>query len=101
MNDTKWDEVRLAMYGLGPFSPKWRTRDRASGYVSEWDGEWYYHFRTGGYDSIEWLEIATANRDQRNTVRAALHGIHVPGEETPTGFRVYGFTEAGRVLEYL
>jgi|GEM_PF-6852862 len=56
MDDTKWDEVRLAMYGLGPRSPRWRTRDRVSGYVSDWDGEWFYDFRTGGDDTIEWVE---------------------------------------------
>ena len=101
MNDTKWDEVRLAMYGLGPHSPKWRTRDRVSGYESDWDGEWFYHFRTGGYATIEWVEIATADPTQREAVRSALHFVHVPGEETPAGFRVYGFTEPGLVLEYL
>lgn len=101
MNNTKWDELRLAMYGLGVMSPAWRTRDRTSGYVSEWDGEWYYHFRGGGYECIEWVEIATLNSDQHEAVRTALRDVHVPGEEMSTGFRVYGFAESGQVLEYL
>jgi hypothetical protein len=89
------------MYGLGTPHPKWRTRDRVSGYVSDWDGEWYYHFRSGGYATIEWVEIAAVDTVQREAVRTALQHIHVPGEEIPTGFRIYGFTEAGASVAFL
>jgi hypothetical protein len=101
MNDTKWDEIRLAMYGLGASHPKWRTRNWVSGYVSDWDGEWFYHFRSGGYEFIEWLEITTADSDQRDAVRNALRAIHVPGEEIPGGFRIYGFTDPGTPVDYV
>jgi len=33
MNETKWDELRLAMYALGNLHPRWRTKD-VSGYAS-------------------------------------------------------------------
>ena len=52
MNNTKWDQLRLAMYDLDDFSPRWRTKD-LSGYLSDWDGEWFHHFRTSGYETIE------------------------------------------------
>ena len=52
MNDTKWDELRLGMHGLEIFSPRWRTKDAENGYVSEWDTEWFHHFRIGGYATI-------------------------------------------------
>jgi hypothetical protein len=26
MNDAKWEELRLAMYGLAAFHPQWRTK---------------------------------------------------------------------------
>ena len=101
MNNTKWDEVRLAMYELGAAHPMWRTKDYESGYVCPWDGEWFYHFRQGGYDTIEWAEIAVTSQEQRTLVRDALRKIHVPGEETPEGFRVFGYTQPGVPLSYI
>ena len=100
MNDTKWDELRLAMYGLGECHPKWRTKD-VSGYLSEWDGEWYYHFRAGGYASIQWVEIRVTSPEQDAAVLAALREVHVPGGRTEQGFRVYGYTETGTSTDYL
>jgi hypothetical protein len=101
MNDTKWEEIRLAMYGLAELSPQWRTRDLENGFVSPWDGEWFYHFRTGGYATIEWLEIAIANEAQRVAVLEALRKIHVPGEGLPNAIRVYGYVQPGASVAYL
>ncbi|MEO5738599.1 MAG: DUF6678 family protein [Variovorax sp.] len=39
MNNTKWEELRLGMYGLGKLSPKFRVRNLRSQRLSEWDGE--------------------------------------------------------------
>ena len=39
INHTKWDELRLAVYGLGELSPKWRTLEAGDGHLSEWNGE--------------------------------------------------------------
>ena len=77
MNDTKWEELRLAMYTLDKLSPMWRTKDRVSEFIWPWDGEWYYHFRGYGYASIEWVEIRTESNEQREAVRARLKQIHV------------------------
>ena len=101
MNDTKWDELRLAMYALGPLSPRWRTLDVENGYLSDWDGEWFYHFRNGGYKFIKWVEIAIATPEQRHTVLTELAKVHVPGHCTETGFRVLGYGELGAEIDYL
>lgn len=101
MNNTRWNELRLAMYTLGDLSPRWRTKDRVTGHISAWDGEWFYHFRNGGYDTIEWVEIATTTAAQHDAVRTALRSIHVPGEEMPTGFRVLGWVAAGAEVKYI
>jgi hypothetical protein len=101
MNNTKWEEVRLAMYGLGELSPRWQVRDVKTGYVSDWEGEWFYHFRTGGYETIEWLDIATVTEEQRVAVRDALRKIHVPGAEIPSGFRIFGYAKSGEFVDYL
>lgn len=99
MNNAKWDELRLAMHYLGPISPKWRTRDLESGYESPWDGEWFYHFRTGGYEAIEWVEIKVDSPEQEHAVLNALRSIHVPGNRTEVGFKVYGYARGP--MEYI
>ena len=101
MNNTKWEEIRQGMLALGELSPQWRTKDSDSGHVSHWDGEWYYHFSEDGYDSIEWLEIATPSAEQRAAVAHLLRSVHVPGEVTDAGFRVYGYVSPGVGSEYL
>ena len=100
MNDTKWEELRRAMHGLGELSPAWRTKD-VSGYVSPWDGDWYFHFREGSYDSIEWIEIRVISPGQERAVLASLREIHVPGERAEGVFRVYGYAPADTPLNYL
>jgi hypothetical protein len=101
MNDTKWDELRLAMYGLDELAPRWRTLDVESGYLSMWDREWYYHFRNGGYKSIQWVEIAADTVEQQVAVLRELARIHVPGERTVSGYRVFGYVETGRAVDYI
>ena len=101
MNNTKWDKLRLAMYGLGTLSPYFRTLSVENGYLSPWDGEWYYHFRIGGYESIRWVEIAVTTEEQEKAVLQELVRIHLPGERTETGFRVFGYAEAGMSVSYI
>lgn len=101
MNDSKWNELRLAMYELGPQSPKWRTRDKENGYTCPWEGEWFYHFRNGGYSTIEWVELRIDSPAQREAVLAVLRKVHVPGEETELGFRVWGWVPLGAQIDYI
>lgn len=101
MNDAKWEELRLAMYELGRLSPQWRTKDIENNYLSEWDGEWFHHFRAGGYKSIYWLDIRLDSEAQREAVLQELRKIHVPGELTEGGCRVFGYLPPGKAVEYL
>lgn len=100
MNNTKWDELRSAMYELDP-SPKWRTCDLENGYVCRWDGEWFYHFNEGGYEKIDWCEIRIDSDEQEKEVLAILRRIHVPGERSENGFRIFGYSPPDRAAEYL
>jgi len=100
MNDTKWDELRLAMWGLTPKQPKWRTKDLETGFISAWDGDWFYHFRVGGYATIEWVEIHCEPVAQRSVVQQELARVHVPAERTDDGFRVYGFIIPGNSIHF-
>lgn len=89
------------MYGLGLLSPKWRTLNVNNGHLSEWDGEWFYHFRNGGYKFIKWVEIAVESPEERQAVLTELAKIHVLGETTDAGFRVLGYAELGVEVDYL
>jgi hypothetical protein len=100
MNDTKWYELRLAMYELAGLTPRWRTKD-LSGYLSPWDGDWFYHFQEGGYGSIEWAEIRVAIPEEEVAVQAALRRVHVPGHRVEHGFRDYGYAKEGSALDYI
>lgn len=99
MNDTKWDELRLAMNGIEPV-PTWSTVHRDTGYSSDPDSDWFYHFR-GGYDAILHVDIAAPNVQQRSAIRLALMSIHVPGEETDSGFRIFGYVVEGQAVDYI
>lgn len=99
MNDTKWNELRLAMYELKP-APKWRTKDIENGYLSEWDSEWYYHFRDGGYSTIEWVEIRITSPEQKECILEKLAKIHVPIESTSESIKVFGYIKTGQFVEY-
>jgi hypothetical protein len=101
MNDTKWEELWRAMYELDELTPRWRTQDVKSGHLSEWDREWFYHFRNGGYRFIEWVEIAVDTVEQRAAVLAELARIRVPGESTESGYRVFGYMQTGDGVDYI
>jgi hypothetical protein len=101
MNDTKWDELRLAMYALGPLGPRFRIKDRGREEPWPWDGEWFYHFRGRGYDAIKHVDLAVGSPAQRDAVRERLRAIHLPGVETDDGFRVYGWVARGAFVDYL
>jgi hypothetical protein len=99
LNNTKWEELRLAMYAIEP-PPRWRCMT-ITGYYSEADAGWFYHFRSGGYEDIQYVDIFTDSQTNRERIRSALKAIHLPGEETDDGFRVYGYALPGHALNYL
>jgi hypothetical protein len=70
-----------------------------NGHISEWDREWFHHFRSGGYKFIQWVEIAVDTDEQRAAVLAELVRIHVPSERTESGYRVFGYVKAGDAVD--
>lgn len=99
MNNTKWNEIRLAMHALDP-RPAWSTTS-TSGYQSSVDREWFYRFQEGGYSDILRLDILVDSQEQRDQVRAALQRIGVPGEELSRGFCVFGYLNPHQHGAYL
>jgi hypothetical protein len=101
LNDTKWDELRLAMYALGQQAPDFRVREIGADLPGPWDGEWYYHFRQGGYRSIEQVELRLRDSAHRGAITAAIERIGLPGTCTDAGFVVYGYAAPGTPVEYI
>jgi Family of unknown function (DUF6678) len=101
MNNTKWRELQMSMYSLESNRPLWRTLCTTNGYLSSWDGEWYYHFSEGGFDDIEWVELKIENELQRKLVLDQLRSIHLPGEVTDEGYKIYGYINIGKPIDYL
>ena len=100
MNNTKWDELRMSMYNLKQLSPAWRTKCWENGYISKIEGDWFYYFRKGGYEYIEWVEIYVHSKEQKNQVISELTRMHLPTKEITNGFRVYGYIQLGEPIEY-
>jgi len=101
MNNTKWDELRASRCELEKPSPMWRTKILSSGFESGWESEWFYHFKDGGYDDLEWVEIRAATVEQNPLLHAALRTIHLPGIKTDVGFKVFGHVLEGALCEYM
>lgn len=99
MNNTKWNEIRLAMIAMES-PPLWKIT-YLNGYQSVVDGEWFYHFKEGGYLDIQHLDILTSSVEQHATVGTILQAIHLPGIETPNGYRILGYADSVRKVEYL
>ena len=99
MNNTKWEELRIAMYGLAS-APRFYTLSQR-GYRYGPDSEWYYHFREGGYEDIVHVDILANDPPHRELIRSAIKQIHLPGEETEFGFRIYGYAQPGQAINYL
>ena len=99
MSNTKWNELRLAMYATDPV-PRWSTLS-TNGYYSYPDTEWYYHFQEGGYEDIVYVDIFVKDLEHRERIRTAIKRIHLPGEETSDGFRIYGYSQQGQTVTYL
>lgn len=99
MNNTKWNEIRLAMIAME--SPPLWIITYLNGYQSMVDGEWFYHFKEGGYLDIQYLDILTNSVEQHAMVGSILQAIHLPGMETSTGYRILGYANSVSKVDFL
>ena len=104
MNDTKWEEIWLAMIDI-PELIYWRQKDMETSYTCDWDAEWFHHFKTdgdkGSYIVIEWLEIKFENEEMKKKLLKILKEIHVPGEVLENTIKVYGYIKEGTFMDYI
>lgn len=99
MNNTKWNEIRLAMVSM-EYPPLWKITF-LNGYESTVDGEWFYHFSEGGYLDIQYLDILTNSVEHHAMVGTILRAIHLPGMETAIGYRILGYADSVSNVDYL
>ncbi len=95
MNDTKWEELRLAMYDVRP-APRF-VQVTTAGQSYGPDREWFYHFREPPYRELLRVEIYADDAAHRLEIRPKLEAIHLPGKETSGGFVSVGDCEPGDV----
>ncbi|WP_371260666.1 DUF6678 family protein [Bradyrhizobium sp. WSM2793] len=101
-NDTKWRELWEAVLDLPPpCRPRFRCRNLETGNLSHWDGEWFYHWMSAGWNWMEWAELSVETTPQRERVRAILKRIRFVGEKTTAGFRIYGYVRNGEAADYI
>lgn len=98
MNDTKWDELRLAMNALDP-PPAFQITTN-DGHTGPCDGEWFYHFRDGGYADILHVDILPEDENARAAIAKALATIYVPGVGIDIVFHVFGYLLPGQSAVY-
>lgn len=105
MNNTKWDELCNTMHSL-PFTIFWRTKDINTGYISDWDSDWFYHFKLennkvtqDAYKSIEWVEIRTDNG--REQIIDVIRKIHLPGEIRDNSIIIYGYNTKNKYIGFI
>ena len=89
----------MEMYAIKP-TPAWSALS-TNGHKSSPDYEWLYHFSVGGYDDIVHVDIYVNDSFQRELVHSALKRVHVPGEETSEGFRVFGYLQDGQFADFI
>ena len=99
MNNTKWQEIRNAMNDCS-INTIWRIQNFKTKYISNWDGDWFYHFK-GNYKNIEWLEIKVENLEEKDQVINILRTINIPGETKDDVIKVYGYVQNNNSIDYL
>lgn len=92
LNNTKWVELIDEMLNAREMEPQFRTRSifAPPGFVTEWDGEWYYHIHPVA--ELEWIELRAASPEW---LLATLRRHNIPFSEEHGIVRVWGYTRPG------
>lgn len=99
MNNTKWEEIRTVMNDCS-INALWRTKDIKTSYISDWDGDWFYHFKNN-YKNIEWLEMKVKSLEETNQLISILRTINIPGQAKGNVIKVYGYVQNNNSVDYL
>ena len=104
-NKTKWLKLRDFVLTLD-VRPRFRSKILETGYVSKWDGEWYYHLigesaiNEGNFKEIEWFELAGSALED-HTIIERISSIGFCGEFVDGNLRLYGYIKNGEFVPKL
>jgi len=91
-NNTKWSELREAMLGIPEEQRPKRRSVVLDGFESDYDGEWYYHFRDGGYDELRHIDVKSPNDVIDAAVLLAIRKLHLAASRVgPNIWRIFGY----------
>jgi hypothetical protein len=94
-NDTRWSELRQAMLDLYPRAPRFHVKMLNWPDGQQWDGEWYYHFRS----DYEWKNMEWVDLKPKNTAEAvSLDDIEIVCRRI--GFEIERHKDFVRVIGY-
>jgi hypothetical protein len=100
MNNTKWEELRKAMLSQVP-TYKWSSKPIDKDFIYGPDGEWFFHFMSGGYKDIEWVEIFAESSERKEHLTNILREIHIPGKIKENSVIVFGYKKPGQAIEWI
>lgn len=99
-NHSRWRSLRDYMINVKGDKPRFRSRCILNGYVSNWDGEWTYHFSGAGFKNIEWFELRGDVLNDPQMI-AGIVNIQFVGKFVGPALRLYGYLENGQVARKL
>jgi hypothetical protein len=100
MNIPKWEELRLAMLSFER-QPPWRTRDAEKGMNHPGTPNGSITSASAAFTPQSGLRLPHRVPSTFRKLKEALARLHVPGERTEDGFKVYGFIPIGKALDYV
>jgi hypothetical protein len=99
-NDSKWDELIIALRSLPEGRPRYRFKS-IDGPPSSWDGDWFYQLPFP-FLSVEWLDLSPASTVQKDTASKAadrfdwlvrlLKKIGLDFRVGPSMIRIFGYS---------
>lgn len=60
-NNTKWNELIHEIRAMNDWKPSYRSKS-VTGYVSDWDTEWFYHLPFP-FLCVEWFDISLQSNE--------------------------------------
>lgn len=97
MNNTKWNEIFQTFYENecheNSILVRWRTKDKESGYLSDWDGTWtHFGCDPRNWNQIDYLQIELTDINYDYVIRH-IKEIHVPGTIDKQFVTIYGYKD--------
>lgn len=100
-NHTKWMELRTRALDVETENrPEFRSKYIPNGHISNWDCEWFYHFRDGGFEGLEWIELR-GRILQHKPFQNQIEEIGFVGRKERSTLQLFGYLRREELAEKL